>query len=138
MGSIIAIDYGEKRTGLAHTDPNKIIATGLCTLATEEVVTFLKDHAQKNEVDVFVVGYPQQKDGTPSAIEESILLFISKLRNQLPNINIERFSERFTTKIAKQTLGQIKLKKKDRNKKGLLDEISATLILQSYLTYQSR
>nr|AOE08501.1 holliday junction resolvase [uncultured bacterium] len=138
MGSIIAIDYGEKRTGLAHTDPNKIIATGLCTLATEEVVTFLKDHAQKNEVDVFVVGYPQQKDGTPSAIEESILLFISKLRNQLPNINIERYSERFTTKIAKQTLGQIKLKKKDRNKKGLLDEISATLILQSYLTYQSR
>ena len=135
MGSIIAIDYGEKRTGLAHTDPNKIIATGLCTLATEEVVTFLKDHAQKNEVDVFVVGYPQQKDGTPSAIEESILLFISKLRNQLPNINIERYSERFTTKIAKQTLGQIKLKKKDRNKKGLLDEISATLILQSYLTY---
>ena len=110
----------------------------MCTLATEEVVTFLKDHAQKNEVDVFVVGYPQQKDGTPSAIEESILLFISKLRNQLPNINIERFSERFTTKIAKQTLGQIKLKKKDRNKKGLLDEISATLILQSYLTYQSR
>ena len=138
MGSIIAIDYGEKRTGLAHTDPNKIIATGLCTLATEEVVTFLKDHAQKNEVDVFVVGYPQQKDGTPSAIEESILLFISKLRNELPNINIERYSERFTTKIAKQTLGQIKLKKKDRNKKGLLDEISATLILQSYLTYQSR
>ena len=138
MGSIIAIDFGEKRTGLAHTDPNKIIATGLCTLATEEVVTFLKDHAQKNEVDVFVVGYPQQKDGTPSAIEESILLFISKLKNQLPNINIERYSERFTTKIAKQTLRQSKLKKKDRNKKGLLDEISATLILQSYLTYQSR
>ena len=138
MGSIIAIDFGEKRTGLAHTDPNKIIATGLCTLATEEVVTFLKDHVQKNEVDTLVVGYPQQKDGTPSAIEESILKFISKLKNQLPNVNIERYSERFTTKIAKQTVRQSALKKKYRYKKELLDEISATIILQSYLTYQSR
>ena len=138
MGSIIAIDFGEKRTGLAHTDPNKIIATGLCTLATDKVVTFLKDHTRKNEVDTFVVGYPEQKDGTPSAIEESILQFISKLKDQLPSINIERYSERFTTKIAKQTVRQIAIKRKHRNKKELLDEISATIILQSYLTYQSR
>jgi putative Holliday junction resolvase len=93
---------------------------------------------QKNEVDTLVVGYPQQKDGTPSAIEESILKFISKLKNQLPNVNIERYSERFTTKIAKQTVRQSALKKKYRSKKELLDEISATIILQSYLTYQSR
>ena len=138
MGSIIAIDFGLKRTGLAHTDPEKIIASGLCTLPTQEVLPFLKIHLQENDIETFVVGYPQQKDGTPSPIEDHILAFLSALKKQFPNQKIERYSERFTSKIAWQTITQSDLKKKHRQNKALLDKISATLILQSYLSYQSR
>jgi len=138
MGSIIAIDFGLKRTGLAHTDPEKIIASGLCTLPTQEVLSFLKKHMEENEIETFVVGYPQQKDGSPSAIEDQILVFLSALKKEFPNQKIERYSERFTSKMAWQTIKQSDLKKKHRQNKALLDKISATLILQSYLSYQSR
>ena len=137
MGRIIAIDFGLKRTGLAHTDPEKIIASGLCTLPTLEVLPFLKKHLESNDIETFVVGYPQQKDGSPSAIEKHILIFLSHLQKAFPNQNIERYSEQFTSKMAWQTVQQSNLKKKKRQNKELLDKISATLILQSYLSYQS-
>lgn len=138
MGRIIAIDFGLKRTGLAHTDPEKIIASGLCTLPTQEVLPFLKKHLEAHEVETFVIGYPQQKDGSPSAIEEHILPFLTDLKRAFPKQHIERYAERFTSKIAWQTMQQSNLKKKQRQNKALIDKISATLILQSYLTFQSR
>lgn len=138
MGRIIAVDFGLKRTGLAHTDPEKIIASGLCTLPTHEVLPFLKKHVEEHDVETFVVGYPQQKDGSASAVEKHILIFLTHLKKAFPNQNIERHTERFTSKMAWQTVQQSNLKKKQRQNKALLDKISATLILQSYLSYQSR
>jgi len=137
MGSIIAIDFGEKRTGLAHTDPEKIIASGLCSLPTAEVLPFLQKHLEENEVETFVVGYPQQKDGTPSEVEKAIVVFVASLKKKFPAIKVERYAERLTSKMAWQTLKTSAVKKKHRQNKELLDKISATLILQSYLSYQS-
>ena len=137
MGILIGIDFGQKRTGIAITDPGKMIASGLTTVLTKDVMTFLEEYLQKQSVDKFVVGEPKQKDGSVSEVEESILRFIIKLKNKFADISIERYDERFTSKIAFNTLLEIGVGKKKRQNKGLVDQISATLILQSYLESQS-
>ena len=137
MGILIGIDFGQKRTGIAITDPGKIIASGLATVPTKDVMTFLEEYVLKQPVDKFVVGEPKQKDGSVSVVEKSILKFIKKLKNKFADISIERYDERFTSRIAFNTLLQCGVGKKKRQNKSLVDQISATLILQSYLESQS-
>ena len=133
MGRIIALDYGRKRTGIAVTDELQIIASGLTTVETKDVFSFLKKYIASERIDVFVVGEPKQMDNTPSESEELIKKFLIQLQKYFPNIPIERVDERFTSKMAFQSMIDAGLKKKKRQNKALIDEISATLILQNYL-----
>ena len=133
MPRILAIDFGTKRTGIAVTDALQIIASGLTTVPTKELLVFLKTYVSKEDVELFLVGEPKQMDNTASESEAYILPFLSKLEKQFPNIPIKRVDERFTSKMAFQTMIDSGLKKNQRKNKALVDEISATLILQSYL-----
>lgn len=133
MARILAIDYGMKRTGLAVTDALQIIASGLTTVNTNELLSFLKNYISKEPVELFIVGEPKQMDNTASESETLIAPFLKKLEQQFPNIPIQRIDERFTSKMAFQTMIDSGLKKNQRKNKALVDEISATLILQSYL-----
>ncbi|WGH76625.1 Holliday junction resolvase RuvX [Tenacibaculum tangerinum] len=136
MGRIVAIDFGKKRTGIAVTDELQIIASGLTTVDTSELLTFLKEYTQKENVDLFLVGKPKQMDNSDSESEVLILPFLQKLEKTIPAIPIKRVDERFTSKMAFQTMIDSGLKKKQRRNKALVDEISATIILQSYLYSQ--
>lgn len=133
MSRILAIDYGKVRTGLAVTDDMKIIASGLTTIHTKELLSFLADYITKEKVELFLVGEPKQLNNEPSDSEALIIPFLKKLEKAFPEIPIKRVDERFTSKIAFQTMINSGLKKKQRKNKALIDEISATLILQSYL-----
>jgi putative Holliday junction resolvase len=133
MGRIIAIDYGQKRVGLAVTDELKIIATSLATIPSAEVISFLKDYLQSNQVDCFVVGEPRQMDYSPSESEKYIEPFIRRLRAEIPGIPVERVDERFTSLMAVQTIRDSGAKRKTRQNKALVDTVSATIMLQSYL-----
>ncbi len=133
MGRILAIDFGKKRTGLAVTDNLQIIASGLTTIETDNIFTFLKDYISKENVELFVVGKPKQMDNSDSESEILIVPFLEKLAKNFPQIPIKRVDERFTSKMAFQTMIDSGLKKKQRQNKSLVDEISATIILQSYL-----
>lgn len=136
MGRILALDFGTKRTGIAVTDELQIIASGLTTIATEDVILFLKQYITKENVVLFVVGKPKQMNNTDSQSEAFIIPFLEKLSKALPNIPIQRVDERFTSKMAVQTMIDSGMKRKQRRNKGLIDEISATIILQSYLYSQ--
>ncbi|MFT6796447.1 MAG: putative Holliday junction resolvase [Maribacter sp.] len=133
MGRILALDYGEKRTGIAVTDELRLIASGLTTVPTKELILFLKDYVNAENVDIIVVGEPKQMNNTPSESEQYIKPFLVELAKHFPAIAIERQDERFTSKMAFQSMLDSGLKKKQRRDKALVDEISATLILQSYL-----
>jgi len=133
MGRVLAIDYGEKRTGIAITDPLQIVASGLTTVDTNSLIDFLKNYCSEENVDLFVVGLPKQMNNQPSLSESLIKPFIIKLKSSFPKISIVRIDERFTSKIALRTMIDYGLKKKQRKNKLLVDQISATLILQSYL-----
>jgi putative Holliday junction resolvase len=133
MGRILAIDYGTKRTGIAVTDELQIIASGLTTVDTKNLMEFLKGYISTEKVELFVIGEPKQMNNQASESEASIKLFITHLTKTIPNIPIIRVDERFTSKIAFQTMLDSGLKKKQRSNKALVDEISATIILQSYL-----
>ena len=133
MARILAIDFGTKRTGIAVTDELQIIASGLTTVDTKQLLQFLKDYIVNEAVELFLVGEPKQMDNSASESEVYILPFISKLEKAFPNIPIKRVDERFTSKMAFQTMIDSGLNKKQRKNKALVDEISATLILQSYL-----
>ena len=133
MARILAIDYGVKRTGIAVTDELQIIASGLITVKTDELIKFLIDYTNKEQVELFIVGLPKQMNNSDSENEKHILSFLKQLKKSLPKIPIKRIDERFTSKIAFQTMIDSGLKKKQRRNKGLVDEISATIILQSYL-----
>jgi len=133
MARILAIDYGEKRTGIAVTDELQIIASGLITVKTGELIKFLIDYTNEEQVELFIVGLPKQMNNSDSESEKHILSFLKQLKKSLPKIPIKRIDERFTSKIAFQTMIDSGLKKKQRRNKGLVDEISATIILQSYL-----
>ncbi len=137
MGRILAIDYGTKRTGLAVTDPMQIIASGLTTVETKELIQYLKAYVNSEVVEKFVVGEPKQMDNTASESEVHIQKFLEKLQKEIPQIPMVRVDERFTSKMAFQTMIDSGLKKKQRQNKALVDEISATLILQSYLASNS-
>ncbi len=133
MGRILALDYGRKRTGIAVTDEMKLIASGLTTVATRELLSFLAEYTVKEEVECIVVGLPRQMDNTPSEIEPEIQAFLTKLKISLPDITIDRQDERFTSKMAVRSMVASGMKKSRRRDKALVDEISATLILQDYL-----
>ena len=133
MGRILAIDYGRKRTGIAVTDPLQIIATGLVTLPTAEVMTFLESYLSKETVDEFVVGYPRRMNNLPSEAVKYIEPFIDKLKRKFPDKKVVEADERFTSKMAMQTMIMAGAGKKTRQDKALIDKISATIILQSYL-----
>ncbi|WP_348716794.1 Holliday junction resolvase RuvX [Tenacibaculum sp. 190130A14a] len=136
MGRILAIDFGKKRTGIAVTDELKIIASGLTTVDTNDLISFLKDYIAKEKVELFVIGKPKQMDNSDSESEQLIMPFINKLVKEIPQIPYKRVDERFTSKMAFQTMIDSGLKKKQRQNKALVDEISATIILQSYLYNQ--
>ncbi|WP_178983887.1 Holliday junction resolvase RuvX [Winogradskyella helgolandensis] len=134
MGRILAIDYGTKRTGLAVTDEMQIIASGLTTVETKALLPFLKNYISTEKVEKIVVGLPKQMDNTASESEVYIQKFLVQLSKAIPEIPVDRVDERFTSKMAFQTMIDSGLKKKQRKNKALVDEISATLILQSYLS----
>jgi len=133
MARILAIDYGKKRTGIAVTDNLQIIASGLTTVPTKELYPFLKEYTNNEKVELFLVGEPKQMDNSASESEALIIPFIDDLIKMFPSIPIKRIDERFTSKMAFQTMIDSGLKKKQRQNKALVDEISATIILQSYL-----
>ena len=133
MGRIIAIDYGIKRTGLAITDELQLIASGLTTVSTSELFPFLRRYFSEENVILVLVGEPKQKDGSPSDVEEFIQKFLKKFSNVFPELAIKRVDERYTSKMAFQTMIDSGLNKKQRRNKALIDEISATIILQEYL-----
>ncbi len=133
MARILAIDFGSKRTGIAVTDELQLIASGLTTVPTIEIYDFLKEYLNNEQVEMFLVGEPKQMNNTISESEKDILPFIEKLKKSYPSIPVKRVDERFTSKMAFQTMIDSGLKKKQRQNKSLVDEISATIILQSYL-----
>lgn len=133
MSRILAIDYGKKRTGIAVSDTLQIIANGLTTVETGKLMDFLRDYISKEEVGKIVVGLPKQMNNEDSENMKRIEPFVNKLRKQFPQITIEYFDERFTSKLAQRTMIDGGLKKKDRQNKALVDEISATIILQGYM-----
>ena len=133
MARLLAIDFGTKRTGIAVTDELQIIASGLTTVATTQLLPFLKDYTTKENVELFIVGEPKQMNNEVSESEVSIQSFLKKLEKTIPNIPIVRVDERFTSKLAFQTMIDSGLSKNQRKNKALVDEISATIILQSYL-----
>ncbi len=134
MARILAIDYGKKRTGIAVTDELQLIASGLTTVATNELFEFLKEYLKNELVELFLIGEPKQMNNSASESEALIIPFIAALKKLFPTIPIKRVDERFTSKMAFQTMIDSGLKKKQRRNKALLDEISATIILQTYLT----
>ena len=137
MGRLLAIDYGTKRTGIAVTDELQIIASGLTTVNTKELIEFLKDYTSNETVELFIVGEPKQMNFEASESELAISKFLETLEKVFPKIPIKRVDERFTSKMAFQTMIDSGLNKKQRKNKALIDEISATIILQSYLYNQS-
>jgi len=133
MARLLAIDYGTKRTGIAITDEMQFIASGLTTVNTNELLSFLKNYISEENVELVIIGEPKQKDGSHSGVEEEIKKFIQIFSEAIPEMKIDRMDERFTSKMAFQTMIDSGLKKKQRQNKALIDEISATIILQDYL-----
>jgi putative holliday junction resolvase len=133
MSRIMAFDYGTKRIGIAVTDPLQIIATGLTTIHPKDVVDFLKKYLASEQVECFVVGEPKQMDGTPSQSAQHVKGFVTILKKNFPGVDVKLVDERFTSKMAAQTISQSGFKKSDRQNKELVDTISATIILQYYL-----
>ena len=133
MGRILAIDYGRKRVGLAVTDPLKIIANALKTVHSKDIWDFLKEYLEQEDVECIIVGYPKQMNNQPSEAVRFINPFLKRLTKLYPEMEIKLVDERFTSKMAHQTMIDAGLKKKARQNKALVDTISATIILQSYL-----
>lgn len=133
MSRILAIDYGRKRTGMAVTDPMQIIATGLTTVPTHELESFITKYVEQEKVERIIIGHPRQMNYEDSDNMKSIVPFINRLRKLLPDMPVELVDERFTSVLAHKAMLAGGLKKKDRQNKALVDEISATIILQSYL-----
>jgi len=134
MARILAIDYGIKRTGIAVTDELQIIASGLTTIPSETAIVFLKDYFSKENVAKVLIGEPKQMNGQPSESAEIIEKFVTKFQQEFPDMKVERADERFTSKMAFQTMIDSGLKKKQRQNKALIDEIAATIMLQDYLS----
>jgi putative Holliday junction resolvase len=130
---ILAIDYGKKRTGIAVTDPLQIIAQGLTTVDTHMALVFLKDYMQKEEVEVIIIGDPRNLDDSATDATAAATAFTKKLKRHFPNVKIVTVDERFSSKLASRAMVEMGMKKKDRQKKGMVDEVAATMLLQEYL-----
>jgi putative Holliday junction resolvase len=137
LGRILAIDYGKKRVGLAVTDPLKIIGSALTAVATHELFTFLKSYLEKEQVEKLIVGLPRQMNNSPSESMPDIQRFVTQFKKLYPEIPVQMVDERFTSKMAVQTMVMGGVKKKDRQNKALIDTVSAAIILQSYLESES-
>ena len=133
MARILSIDYGKKRTGLAVTDPLQIIAGGLATVATSELFDYLKAYIAREQVEMIVIGEPRQPNGEPSENLARVQQFVNRWRKAMPGIPIEYYDERFTSVLAHQAMLDGGLRKKARQNKALVDEISATIILEDYM-----
>lgn len=134
MPRILAIDYGIKRTGIAVTDELQIIASGLTTIPSETIIPFLKDYFSKEKVATVLIGEPKQMNGLPSESAPIIEKFVATFTTEFPEMKVIRVDERFTSKMAFQTMIDSGLSKKQRQNKGLVDEIAATILLQDFLT----
>jgi len=133
MGRIICIDYGGKRTGIAVTDPLQIIATGLTTIDTKDFIKFLKDYFSKEQVEKIIIGMPLNMDDTATHATPLVENAIKQLKKHFPNMPVETVDERYTSKMAKDAMLQMGLKKMQRRDKKLVDEIAATMMLQEYM-----
>ena len=136
MAKAVGIDYGTKRIGISISDSSQIIATSLCAIENKNIFSFLKELIEKEEVDTIVIGEAKNLDNTETDISKQIYLFIKKLKNQFPKVNIQTIDEQFTSKIAFQSIIDSGIKKKKRQNKSLIDKVSATIILQDYLSYK--
>ena len=133
MARILSIDYGKKRTGIAVSDPLQIIAGGLVTVSTSELMKFLEDYISKEQVERIVIGEPKQPNGAPSENLARVQQFVARWRKAVPEVPIEYYDERFTSVLAHQAMLDGGMKKKQRQDKAVVDKISATIILQDYL-----
>ncbi|WP_044234124.1 Holliday junction resolvase RuvX [Haliscomenobacter hydrossis] len=133
MARIMAIDYGTKRTGIAVTDPLQIIASGLDTVPTTELMNFLRQYCQEEDVEAFVVGEPKNLDDTPAQIHHLVMAFVAQIENLFPDKRVILRDERFTSKDATRSIRQSVPSRKKRRDKGLVDKVSAVIILQEYL-----
>ena len=133
----MAFDFGTKRLGISVTDPLQLFATGLTTIHPKDVIEFLKKYLQTEQIETFIVGEPKQMDGTPSQSAPQVKGFVTILKKNFPDIPIIMMDERFTSKMASATIAQSGLKKSDRQNKALIDTVSATIILQSYMEKKS-
>ena len=133
MGKKVALDYGQKRTGVAMTDPLQMIASGVTTVSTPELLNFLDELIGQEDITRIVVGEPKQSRGNASGVETQIMAFLQKFQARQPGMEVVRFDERFTSKMASRAMLDAGLKKKKRQDKALVDQISATIILQDYL-----
>ncbi|MEP7171461.1 MAG: Holliday junction resolvase RuvX [Bacteroidota bacterium] len=138
MGRIVAIDYGTRRTGIAVTDPEKIIATGLTTVPSHELLKYLEKYISENVVECFVVGDPKQMNNLASESAKAVNDFVKQLQKKFNSIPVKRIDERFTSKMAIQSIRDSGLKKSDRQNKELVDMVSATILLQSYMQSSSK
>ena len=137
MGKVLGIDFGTKRTGIAITDAMQIIATGHSTVSTNSLDAFITDIVVKEKIECFVVGDPKNLDGSATDSTGHVNRFVKRLEQKFPTIPVYQIDERFTSKIAKQSILASGLKKKGRQNKSLVDEVSATIILQNYLDYKT-
>jgi len=135
MSRILAIDYGLKRTGLAVTDPLKIIATGLTTVESKQLIAFLKDYFSKEEVELMIIGEPKNLDDSDTHATQLVRNTMKELQKNFPTIPVKTVDERFTSKMASRAMIEMGLKKKQRQNKALVDEIAATIMLQDYLKH---
>ena len=133
MARIICIDYGLKRTGLAVTDPLQIIATGLATVPSKELIPFLKNYFSKEEVELIIIGEPKNWDDTDTHATPLVKQCIKELQKNFPHLPIKKVDERYTSKMAKQAMIEMGMKKMQRRNKALVDEIAATIMLQDYM-----
>ncbi|RYE24892.1 MAG: Holliday junction resolvase RuvX [Sphingobacteriales bacterium] len=133
MARVLALDYGKKRTGIAVTDPIQIIATALDTIDTGELIGYLKKYMATEPVELVLIGYPLNMDDSPTDATPLVEKFIGKFKNVFPTLPIRKVDERMTSRMASQAIAQMGLKKKDRERKELIDAVSAVIMLQEYL-----
>lgn len=138
MARILSIDFGQKRTGLATTDPLQIIATGICTVQTKNLMEWLKNYFKNEEVELVIIGDPRNLDDTETHATKLVRYFIEAFVKEFPNMPIKGVDERYTSKMAKESMLEMGMKKKDRRNKAFIDEIAATIILQNYLQDKSQ
>ncbi len=134
MSRILCIDYGGKRTGLAVTDPMKIIATALATIESKDLITYLKQYMAKEPVELILIGMPLNLDGTPTHGTPLVIAAIKQLEKNFPAIPIKTVDERYSSKLASRAMVEMGMKKKDRQVKGNIDQVAATMLLQEYLS----